>query len=194
MVSKELGKVLPRIVSQTEKGCDMKGNKLAAIAAVGALGLFAAGSYGSTNDKAKSASGIEQLVPLVGEWEGTTEGGSSVKLTYTLVSNGTALMERMQPSNEPDMLTMYSADGDHILVTHYCSAGNQPQMQSAAITGPTQKFDFSLIRVTGLKKADDGHMIQLVLTLVDKDHLTEEWTYVENGKRQTEKFHYSRKS
>jgi hypothetical protein len=103
-------------------------------------------------------------------------------------------MERMQPSNEPDMLTMYSADGDHILVTHYCSAGNQPQMQSAAITGPTQKFDFSLIRVTGLKKADDGHMIQLVLTLVDKDHLTEEWTYVENGKRQTEKFYYSRKS
>lgn len=173
----------------------MRSGRLAAIAAMGALGFMTIGAYGAGNgEKSKSTAGINQLIPLVGEWEGTSEGGGSTKLTYTLVSNGTALMERMQPSNEPEMITMYSADGDHILVTHYCSAGNQPQMESAAITGPTQKFAFTLIRVTGLKKPDDGHMTQLVLTLVDKDHLTEEWTFVENGKPQTALFHYARKS
>jgi len=38
--------------------------------------------------------------------------------------------------------------------------------------GHPQKFLFSLVRVTGLKNADDGHMVGLVLTIVDKDHLT----------------------
>ena len=33
-----------------------------------------------------------------------------------LVAGGSALMERLQSANEPEMITMYSADGDHIVV------------------------------------------------------------------------------
>src|ERR1043166_8606704 len=77
------------------------------------------------NEKTTGALAFDQLKTLVGEWEGKNSSGS-VKITYTLVSGGTALMERMQPSNEAEMITMYSADGDKIVVTHYCSEGNQP--------------------------------------------------------------------
>ncbi|HUI75398.1 MAG TPA: hypothetical protein VLX32_10650 [Candidatus Acidoferrum sp.] len=163
--------------------------------ATSALLVFAIGAFASgKDDNAKPASGFAQLIPLVGEWQGVNGHGTPVKLTYTMVSNGTALMERMQPSNEAEMITMYSADGDRIVVTHYCSAGNQPQMQTAAITGPTQKFDFTLVRVTGLKSPAEGHMVRLVLMMVDKDHLTQEWTFEENGKAQSDVFRYTRKS
>jgi Tfp pilus assembly protein PilW len=173
----------------------MRKSKLAAFLALGAVTIIGFGAYASAkNEKAKPLPGFAQLIPLVGEWEGTSGSGASVKLTYTLVSNGSALMERMQPSNEPEMITMYSADGDRIIVTHYCSAGNQPQMQSAAITGPTQKFDFTLVRVTGMKSPSEGHMVRLVLMMADKDHLTQEWTFLGNGKTQTDVFRYTRKS
>jgi hypothetical protein len=173
----------------------MKKMRFCGFSAASILLVFAIGGLASRKDeKAKPATGFAQLIPLVGEWEGTSGSGAPVKLTYTLVSNGSALMERMQPSNEAEMITMYSADGDRIVVTHYCSAGNQPQMQTAAITGPTQKFDFTLVRVTGLKSPAEGHMVRLVLMMVDRDHLTQEWTFEENGKAQSDVFRYTRKS
>jgi hypothetical protein len=138
------------------------------------------------------ASAFDQLKSLVGEWEGTSREGP-VKITYTLVSNSTALMERLQRANEPEMITMYSLDGDRILVTHYCSAGNQPQMKSEAMKGKAQKYSFSLVRVSGLKSEDEGHMIGLVLTILDNDHLTQEWTYQEKGKTAVDLFQYKRK-
>jgi hypothetical protein len=91
------------------------------------------------------------------------------------------------------MITMYSADGDHIVVTHYCSAGNQPQMTSATLLGKPQKFSFSLVRVTGMKTEAEGHMVGLVLSIVDKDHLTQEWKYQANGKVSADLFQLKRK-
>jgi len=135
---------------------------------------------------------FDRLKALVGEWEGRNQGGP-VKITYTLVSGGSALMERLQPANEPEMITMYTADGDRILVTHYCSQGNQPEMATGAMKAKADKYSFSLVRVSGLKSPEEGHMVGLVLTLVDRDHLTQEWKYTDKGKTQAEVFEYTRK-
>jgi len=144
------------------------------------------------NEKTTGALAFDQLKTLVGEWEGKNTGGP-VKITYTLVSGGTALMERMQPANEAEMITMYSADGDRIVVTHYCSEGNQPSMKTETLKGVASKYSFSLVSVSGLKSADAGHMTGLVLTLIDKDHLKQEWTYWNKGKTTTDAFELSRK-
>ena len=145
------------------------------------------------NEKTKSAAAFEKLISLVGEWEGTTSSGP-VRATYTLVSGGTALMERLQPGNEPEMITLYSLDGDHLLVTHYCSGGNQPQMRTTAITELNGTLSFKAFQVTGMKTPDDGHMTALILTMPDKDHLTQEWTYREKGKSQSDVYRFTRKS
>ena len=144
------------------------------------------------NNSTAPVPAFDQLKTLVGEWQGTN-GGQPVKVTYTLVANGTALMERLQPANEPDMITMYSADGDHVVVTHYCSGGNQPQMVAQATTGKTEKLSFTLVRITGLKTPDDDHMVGLVLTLSDKDHLTQEWKYQSKGKISGNLIQFTRK-
>ena len=144
------------------------------------------------NNSTSGPIAFDQLKTLVGEWEGTNSAGK-VKATYTLASGGSVLMERLQSANEAEMITMYSADGNYIVVTHYCSQGNQPQMKSEVLSGKPQKFSFSLVRVTGLKAEDDGHMVGLVLTLVDKDHLTHEWKYQEKGKTSADLFQFTRK-
>src|SRR6266850_3797126 len=135
---------------------------------------------------------FEQLKTLVGEWEGSNSAGK-VTVTYTLVSGESALMERLKSANEPEMITMYTVDGDHILITHYCSAGNQPQMKTEMMTGKSEKYTFTLLRVNGMKSPSEAHMVGLVLTLSDNDHLTQEWTYEDKGKTLAEKFLLQRK-
>src|SRR5262245_19361274 len=157
-----------------------------------AAALLAGVPLVSAAEKTTGALAFDQLKALVGEWEGTNAGGR-VKLTYTLVSGGTALMERIQPSNEAEMITMYTADGDKIVVTHYCSEGNQPSMRTETLKGVANKYSFSLVSVSGLKTPDAGHMTGLVLTLVDKDHLKQEWTYWNKGKTATDAFEFVRK-
>src|SRR6201984_3746304 len=144
------------------------------------------------NNSTAGAPAFDQLKTWVGEGEGVNSG-RPVKVTYTLVANGTALMERLQPADEPDMITMYSADGDHVVVTHYCSGGNQPQMVAQATTGKTEKLSFSLVRITGLKTPDADHMAGLALTLSDKDHLTQEWKYQSKGKISANLVQFTRK-
>jgi hypothetical protein len=53
---------------------------------------------------------------LMGEWNGTMnhEGQEmpvSVSVSYTLVSSGTSLMERLTTPDGSDMVTMYHPDG-----------------------------------------------------------------------------------
>ena len=147
----------------------------------------------SANEKGKSAAAFERLISLVGEWEGTNSAGQ-VKATYTLVSGGTALMERLKSANEPEMITLYSLDGDHLLVTHYCSMGNQPQMKTATITELASPLAFKIVQVTGMKSPDEAHMVGLILTMPDKDHFTQQWTYKDKGKEQANVFKFTRKS
>ena len=157
------------------------------------LAAAAAVEKASANEKAKSAAAFERLISLVGEWEGTNSSGQ-VKATYTLVSGGSALMERLKSANEPEMLTLYTLDGDHLLVTHYCSMGNQPQMKTASITELSDSLSFKIVQVTGMKSPDEGHMTALILTMPDKDHFTQKWTFKDKGKEQSDLFQFTRKS
>jgi hypothetical protein len=51
-----------------------------------------------------------------------------LKETYTLTANGSVLMSETKPANSEAMITMFTVDSDHLIATHYCVAGNQPQM------------------------------------------------------------------
>ena len=171
----------------------MRGYTFARVIAALVLAVMVSGAGRIlAHEKTTGALAFDRLKALVGEWEGTNPG-NPVKITYTLVSGGTALMERMQPAKEAEMITMYSADGDKIVVTHYCSEGNQPSMKTETLKGIANKYSFSLVSVSGLKSPDAGHMTGLVLTLLDKDHLKQEWTYWNKGKTATDAFEFKRK-
>src|ERR687883_2070265 len=142
-------------------------------------------------EKPNSVLAFERLTSLVGEWKGTHDG-REMRLTYTLTARGSALMEEFR-AGKAVMITMFTVDGDHLIATHYCSAGNQPQMMTKAITDPSAKsLTFSLSRVTGLKTPGDWHNTGLTVTMEDKEHLTQVWTYEYDGKSGTNTFHFTR--
>jgi len=141
---------------------------------------------------AKPAVGFEQLKSLAGEWQGKSADGQAVHVLYQIVSGGTALMERLSPAKEPEMMTMYSADGNRVAVTHYCSTNTQPQMKTQPISSPMNEFAFSFVSATNLSGPDSGHMDSLVLVLDDVDHLTQRWTWKQKGQTKIEVFHLTR--
>jgi len=141
---------------------------------------------------ARTTPAFEQLKSLAGTWQGKEQQGVQGTVTYQVVSNGSVVMERLQGAKEPEMITMYSLEGDRIVVTHYCSAGNQPTMQTAPLAAATGKYDFLFVRLAGASSPDEGHMVALSLTLTDKDHLTQVWSFLDHGKAVTDIFTYTR--
>jgi hypothetical protein len=154
-----------------------------------AIGLFAA----SAGSPANPARGFDRLKTLVGTWESAGPQGGILTNTIRLVSNGTALEEIFQSSEDDQMVTLYTADGDRLAMTHYCAAGNQPRMETPAITGDPKEFDFSFTGITSLMNSNSGHMHHLVIQITDQDHFTEQWTWRENGKDRIHTIHFTRK-
>ena len=158
--------------------------------AVSMMALLA-GAASLAADKTKSEEAFDRLASLKGKWEGQQDG-VKISLVYTLTANGSALMEEFRPESGPVMVTMFTVDGDHLIATHYCSAKNQPQMVTSAITDAQKPLAFSLARITGLKSPADWHNTGLTVIQEDSDHLTQEWTYQSKGKTGKTVFRYTR--
>jgi len=137
---------------------------------------------------------FDKMKSLVGEWEGTTKDGKTVKVTYKLVADGSALMEQLETPMESTMITMYHPDGSRLLMTHYCSAHNQPRMR-AEVTAPDPKsITFNFLDATNLSSPAEGHMERLVVSFDDPGHFTQEWTFRAKDQKQTDVFRFERKS
>ena len=141
---------------------------------------------------AKTPREFEKMKSLVGEWKGTSADNKPATVIYALVSDNSALMEKLTMGGESDMVTMYHPDGDHLMMTHYCSAHNQPRMRSQAVTAGSKNITFDLVDVTNLSAPDAGHMKKLVVTFSDRDHFTQEWTWAQKGKERTEVINFER--
>ena len=151
-----------------------------------------AGFAGPAPAQEKPAPPFERLKALVGTWEAAAPQGGSLTNTIRLVSNGTALEEVFQSKEDDQMVTLYTPDGNRLAMTHYCAAGNQPRMETAAITGDQKDFDFSLTGITNLTSPSAGHMRHLSIQIVDPDHFNEKWTWRENGKDKVNTIHFKR--
>jgi hypothetical protein len=147
----------------------------------------------STAARAQSLAQTEfsQLKSLAGSWEGKTSQGAPVNIDYQLTSGGSALMSTIHEHG--DMISMIHMDGpDKLLLTHYCSMGNQPRMvASASPDGKTITFKF--LDATNLPNSDSGHMDNVVIAMAGPDHHTEQWNFSDHGKVLTETFDLQRK-
>lgn len=117
---------------------------------------------------------------LEGEWTGTNSKGAPVELRYELVADGTVVLEHLKIAGEHDMVTMYHLDGDDVMLTHYCAAGNQPRMRMAAADLATGEVRFEFVDVTNLAQEGAGHMGRAVFELAG-DRMRSAWTWQENG-------------
>jgi hypothetical protein len=127
-----------------------------------------------------AAAAFSRLKSLAGEWEADTPMGK-VRVSYELVAGGTALLERESGEKMPVMLTLFHVDGDRLLLTHYCMAGDQPRMQAKRFDAAAGEVEFQFLDATNLT-AGAGHMHNATFRLVDDQHFQSEWQFYENGK------------
>jgi hypothetical protein len=128
-----------------------------------------------------AAAAWSRLKSLVGEWEGHGSMGK-FRLTYELTAGGTALLERERGDAHPEMVTVYHLDGNRLLMTHYCAAGNQPRMEARSFNPGTGALEFEFLDATNLASPDAGHMRSVSMKLIDGKRLASEWRFYENGK------------
>ncbi len=152
------------------------------------LGIFVCGLLAGTAMAAEPPAGWANLQKLAGSWD-ITWNGKPGTVTFQMISDGSVLMET-QPSE--NMVTMYHPDNGKLMMTHYCAAHNQPRMVAeTSADGKTIAFRF--LDATNLASPEDGHMQSMTMTIVDNDHVTETWTFVDHGKTMTDAFHLTRR-
>ena len=133
---------------------------------------------------------------LAGNWEGKDSQGSAVEVSNRVTAGGSAVMSEIKTNmhgKAEDMISMINMDGDRLLLTHYCSAGNQPRMQ-AALSPDGKSITFTFVDATNLANADAPHMQSVTFNFIDANHHTEEWHFAMQGKEMTQRFDLERKS
>jgi hypothetical protein len=157
------------------------------MSAVVLISLSTVGLAQSGAQKSDAQKSFDKLKTLAGSWEGHVTTlppepdieGKLVQATLRVTSMGNALMHEMTGAGRPDdPITMLYVDGDRLLLTHYCDAGNRPRMVGKmSPDGKTVKFDF--LDVSG--STQYGHMHHAVFTFLDANHHSEDRTYMNPG-------------
>ena len=142
----------------------------------------------------KSSPSFDKLKSLTGTWKGKDNDGKPVTISYKVVSAGSSIMETLDMGeNEQAMVTMYHLDGNRLMMTHYCSMGNQPRMRAKNMAKDGKTLGFAFVDATNMSSSKDSHMHSLAFTFKDDDHFVQEWTMWKDGKTEhTATFEFER--
>lgn len=131
---------------------------------------------------AKNA-GLEKMKTLVGTWVAADKDGkptNDVVSVIKLTAGGSAVHETLFPDQPHEMISIYTADGSDLVLTHYCMLGNQPRMK-ASTKSLGNKLNFEFAGGSNLNVKKDKHMHAATLTFVDADHYQVDGIGWENG-------------
>jgi hypothetical protein len=160
----------------------MKQVRRFAVVAMASALLLSAGTMLAEIDAQKS---FQQLAALEGNWAGKGSEGQPVEVSFRMTAGGSALMSEIHGHGHENMITMFHMDGDRLLMTHYCGAGNQPRMK--VISSDAKSTTFEFFDGTNIKPGD-GHMQRVTFTQPDANHHTEEWVFLDHGTEHKEVF------
>ena len=149
---------------------------------------LAAASYGDGEPGAKlpappTNAGLEKMKKLAGTWLAADKDGKPTDQVVSIIkvtAGGSAVQETLFPGQAHEMVSLYTADGPDLIMTHYCVLGNQPRMKADPKSPPNQ-IVFHFAGGTNLNVAKDKHMHEATLTLVSDDRIELQGCGWENG-------------
>ncbi len=138
---------------------------------------------GQTNDAELA---FNRFKAMVGDWEGASKEGVKIRHKYTLVGNGSVVMEESWfDAHKGDiMVTMYSMHEGKLILTHYCVAKNQPRLVASSIKEKGGKVEFTFMDATGIASREQGHMDRARYEFIGADRYKTAWTWYAKGKEQ----------
>jgi hypothetical protein len=127
---------------------------------------------------------LDRFKALAGDWVAAEDGPMTKKgdLTarYVITAAGSAVVETLFPGTVHEMVTVYHADGPDLVLTHYCTEGNQPRLRARDAQG--SRFDFAFDGGTNIDPRHDRHMHSASVELIGSDEIRSEWTELDEGK------------
>jgi hypothetical protein len=139
------------------------------------------GAAGAPQVDARSA--FERFKSLSGTWQAATTTGTHT-ITYRVASAGSVVMETLFPHTPHEMVTMYHLDGDQLVATHYCAAGNQPRFRFDPATSAPDRYHLAFAGSSNMKP-EDGHIHEGTFQFLDSDHVNVEWVHWRGGSRES---------
>jgi len=142
--------------------------------------LFAAASHGAAT--AAGQAGLDRLKELAGDWTvtGGPEGVEGSIVSYRVTGGGSTVVETMFGGTDHEMITVYHLDGDDLVLTHYCAAGNQPRMK-AARSDDADRLEFRFDGGTNVHPKKGFHMHNATITFKGPDAVRAEWEAFKDG-------------
>lgn len=163
------------------------GGRMSVTVSVAFVLVMIAATMGAKPVRAESDAqrSFHQLASLEGNWVGKGSEGQPLQVTFRMTAGGSALMSEIKGEGHENMITMFHLDGDRLIMTHYCGAGNQPRMKVVSADAKSVSFEF--FEGTNIGPGD-GHMQHVTLTWPDANHHTEEWVFLDHGTPHREMF------
>jgi hypothetical protein len=132
---------------------------------------------------ASSETAFEVFKGLQGKWAIQSEGKTlSIEMTYEVGSKGSIVAEQFGKE-----LSVIYRDGQSLLLTHFCNAGNQPRLRLSESSGPGF-FEFEMFDITNLKSADAAHVERIVYKVIDDKNIDLEIVWQKGKSKESEKY------
>ncbi|HEX4946936.1 MAG TPA: hypothetical protein VFZ34_09740 [Blastocatellia bacterium] len=120
---------------------------------------------------------FEKMKALAGSWQGKIMD-ISINVTIRPTSSGTAILHEATtdgggpPNHE---ITMFYVEGDRLLTTHFCDAGNRTRLEGK-MSPDAKTIEFNFLDVVGSTKG--GLVKRMVFTLIDANKHLVEFTFI----------------
>ncbi len=176
----------------------MKRSALSACLGLAAIAcLVAVPAFGEDKAAPDAKAAFAKMKTLAGEWTADAEGHGGAdhpqKVIYKITAAGSTLMESQFPGSDHEMVSMYHLDGDNLLMTHYCAAGNQPRMKYDPKASKPGELVFAFDGGTNFDPAKDMHIHNMSVVFSDDKHVNESWdAFIKGKKAMTTKFTLTR--
>jgi hypothetical protein len=164
---------------------------------VGVLFVTLANASHAQQPLSPGAAMLERLRGLAGEWEGTyvwtgaRHDSGTMRVSYSLTGNGTAVVENLMTESTPSMTTIYHLDGADLRMTHFCGANNQPRLKATTIDEAQGIVQFSFVDATNLQ-VSPAHVDGFEIQLLPDDRLVLTFSFIGSGKSSLERIELKR--
>ena len=147
-----------------------------------ALALFGVNAYAhdGSHCKVTENAAFEQLKKLEVTLQANMlkPDGQKTKVVYRVTGSGSVVMETMFAGEPHEMINMYTVDGDSIVATHYCSAGNQPVLKLNAAKSTANDLVFDFVSKSG---KDVPYINGVRIHIGDDGKVQESWSHSRDG-------------
>jgi hypothetical protein len=126
---------------------------------------------------------LEKMKKLAGTWLAVDKDGKATDQVVSIIkvtAGGSIVHETLFPGQPHEMISIYTADGPDLVMTHYCVLGNQPRMK-ADPKSPSNQIVFQFAGGGNLNPAKDKHMHEATLTILGSDLIEINGTAWDNG-------------